>query len=202
VTGCTKNPGTKHRYCHEHKTLQQPCLAVKKIDTAELAEIRKTRIKKNSSNINEDTVLIIEAITGCKDGMMTVKFEGYERESRLSADLVPKVFTDPFLATGQSKIQAPRIRQSRRVGSVVEHELVFDGDDFLPVWTPSEFFTDLGDTEDMSCRTAKDRDKRISRHSCGIFIGKLDGNKSTRIINHYRCATVWCGCDDGRTVWK
>ena len=38
--------------------------------------------------------------------------------------------------TGQTNIPAPRLKETRKHGTIVEHKLVFD-DDSLPLWIPA-----------------------------------------------------------------
>ena len=90
-----------------------------------------------SVNLHEDTILIIAGITGRKEGRKgskyRVQWEGYEHESWVSADIVPQVFQDYYINTGNVDIPAPRIKDTKMHGTIVEHQLVFD-DDTLPVW--------------------------------------------------------------------
>ena len=58
----------------------------------------------------------------------------------------------------------------------MQYELVWTEDESLPDWDPekhvvleSEPVTDV--QERKKCNTRKDRDKRLNRHTCGIFIG-------------------------------
>ena len=100
TTGCTINPGTKERYCKEHKLLGQPCISTKKIPKAELEQIRSSRISDKSANLHEDTVLVLEGITGKKEGKFCVKWVGYRKVSWLKAELVPLAFRQHYERTG------------------------------------------------------------------------------------------------------
>ena len=80
VVGCTKNPGTKEKYCPEHKHLQQPCISSNKLSSKSLNKLRATKTGK-SKTIGNDTVYIIEGVLDSKtetDGRyFLIKWESY-----------------------------------------------------------------------------------------------------------------------------
>ena len=90
---------------------------------------------------------------------------------REESGIIPKFIVDHYEKTGLSKIPIPRVKSSRKVGSTVQHFLVYEDDPSLDTWVPLSNFTDVGDTVSQSCRTEKDKDKRTHRHTCGIFVG-------------------------------
>ena len=59
--GCTVNPGTRDKYCSEHKHLQQPCISSNKISSKSL-KILRTSNNQKSTTIGDDTVYIVEGI--------------------------------------------------------------------------------------------------------------------------------------------
>ena len=62
LLGCTTNPGTKSKYCDEHKHLQQPCIASTSLNPASLKLLTSSRNQKTIT-IGDDTVFVIE---GCQ----------------------------------------------------------------------------------------------------------------------------------------
>lgn len=65
--------------------------------------------------------------------------------------------------TGEKNLPLPRVKATRKVGTTVQHMLVYEDDPTLTQWVPLSNFTDLGDTVSLSCKTEKDRDKRSHR---------------------------------------
>ena len=57
--GCTTNPGTKNKYCTEHKHLQQPCVSSNSLDTGSVKLLNDSRNQK-SATIGDDSVFVIE----------------------------------------------------------------------------------------------------------------------------------------------
>ena len=57
--GCTTNPGTKNKYCVEHKHLQQPCVSSNSLDKASVKLLNNSRNQK-SATIGDDSVFVIE----------------------------------------------------------------------------------------------------------------------------------------------
>ena len=110
----------------------------KRIPKAELERIRASRINVKSVNLHEDTILVITGITGRKKVKKGCKFkvhwQNYNHESWVAAEIVPQVFWDYYINTGNVDIPAPRIKATKKHGTIVEHQLVFE-DDSLPVWT-------------------------------------------------------------------
>ena len=51
----------------------------------------------------------------------------------------------------------------RTLGTTKELSLVWEDESTLPVFAPTEHFTDVGGTQSGSCQTTKDKDKRTHR---------------------------------------
>ena len=88
----------------------------------------------------------------------TINLQFREPES-----ILPKFIVDHFNKTGFNNIPLPRVKQTTKIGSVIHHQLVYSDDPSLDQWVPLANYTDLGDTEDISCNTSKDKDKRTHR---------------------------------------
>ena len=69
ILGCTTNPGTKSKYCDEHKHLQQPCIASTSLNPASLKLL--TSRNKKTVTIGDDTVFVIEG------GQINIKVTHY-----------------------------------------------------------------------------------------------------------------------------
>ena len=80
VLGCTTNPGTKNKYCSEHKHLQQPCISSNSLNSKSLKLLTKSNNQKTTT-IGDDTVFIIEGVLDSEnrtDGRyLHVKWESY-----------------------------------------------------------------------------------------------------------------------------
>ena len=136
--------------------------------------------KSKSITIGDDTVYIIEGILDSevrKDGQyFLIKWESYKNPTWEKELVVPKFFREHFINTGTKKVPLPRVKSSKMIGSTVHHKLVYENDLSLEEWIPLPNFTDLGDTISLSCRTEKDKDKRIHRLSGGTYFNYCDTN--------------------------
>ena len=83
--------------------------------------------------------------------------------NREHSDIIPSFIIEHFDRTGDLKLPLPRVKSTRKIGTTVQHMLVYEDDPSLDQWVPLSNYTDLGDTVSLSCNTAKDRDKRTHR---------------------------------------
>ena len=83
--------------------------------------------------------------------------------NREHESIIPVFIREHFDKTGERKLPLPRVKSIRKVGTTVQHMLVYEDDPSLTQWVPLSNFTDLGDTVSLSCKTEKDRDKRTHR---------------------------------------
>ena len=96
--------------------------------------------------------------------------------SREPARNIPQFMLSYYKRTGKGIIPAPKVSSTRKRGSVVQYQLVWEGEDGLTEWVPAEDILNLDEAEvpapeARSCNTRKDRDRRKNRHTCGMFIG-------------------------------
>ena len=83
---------------------------------------------------------------------------------RENANIIPSFIVDHYDRTGEKKLPLPRVKSTRKIGTTVQHMLVYEDDPSLDQWVPLSNYTDLGDTVSLSCKTEKDRDKRTHRY--------------------------------------
>ena len=83
---------------------------------------------------------------------------------REHVSIIPPFIVDHYLKTGDRKLPLPRVKSTKKVGTTVQHMLVYEDDPSLNQWVPLSNYADLGDTVSLSCKTEKDRDKRSHRY--------------------------------------
>ena len=84
--------------------------------------------------------------------------------SRENCSIIPPFFVEQYDRTGERKLPLPRVKKTRKLGTTVQHMLVYEDDPTLDRWVPLSEYTDLGDTVSLSCNTEKDSDKRTHRY--------------------------------------
>ena len=87
----------------------------------------------------------------------------FASKNRIPAKNIPTFVVSYYNETGNNDIPQPRIKESKEIGSTTELKLVWEDNSSLPIFTPTEHFTDIGGTQSGSCRTTKDKDKRTHR---------------------------------------
>ena len=104
-----------------------------------------------------------------------IKWEGYEETTWEPSQNIPSFIRAYYDEKGEGKVPTPKVKEVKKIGSVSYYELVWSEDASLPVWDPLKHALIDMDvvevSEDRHCNTRKDRDKRLNRHTCGIFIG-------------------------------
>ena len=124
VTGCTRNPGTRSKYCKDHREHEVPCILSKDIE--QLALLKKE--KKSRTHFVQhdwtDKVFIIEKILEKKTERTLIKylikFKDYETTVWQPKEKIPAFFVNQFDKTGITLIPRPKVLEERRKGTVSE----------------------------------------------------------------------------------
>ena len=168
VTGCTKIPAPKAKFCNDHKNEETPC-------------ILGNKVQKSTTG---DNVYTVESIldTRVKQGKkcylvkwseFPVSQSTWELESSIPAFI--RKYYERKTNFGK-KLPNPVIKRSKNVGkNTIYHFLSWEGESGGS-WIDENIFlqdeiNNLKDSETSTCNTWKDVDKRSRRHTCGILIG-------------------------------
>ena len=183
VTGCTKIPGPKHKFCKDHIKEETPCIlgnAVQKSTRESLQEHRKKNSKDKTAP--NDNVFTIQAILNKqqKDGKMFYLVKWAEFPEHLSTwekdSSIPNFIKKYYEKVENLKKDLPRptIKRSKKVGkNTVYHFLSWEGENG-GAWLNEDLFKEdeINNLNiEGACNTRKDVDKRSRRHTCGILIG-------------------------------
>ena len=185
VTGCTKIPAPKSKFCHDHKDEESPCILSNKVQQTTRESLKQFR-KKHSKDKSapQDNVFSIESILniGNKKGKrcylvkwseFPVSQSTWELESTIPAFI--KKYYEKKENLGK-KLPNPVIKRSKKVGkNTIFHFLSWEGESG-GTWLDENIFiqdeiNNLVNVETSACNTRKDVDKRSRRHTCGILIG-------------------------------
>ena len=160
TTGCTKHPAPGEQFCSDHKYYQSPVLLPNQISRKTLDKLNAQQ--KALNDLQADSLFVVEEILKVEASSVLVKWENYGNPT-----WEPLVNMPTFIQTLINKKGACKI-----LDHVIRHEKVIDGcKHVLLEWTDEFGEKDVvwqhGDetsaTDDFSCQTKKDKDKRLCR---------------------------------------
>ena len=185
VTGCTKIPAPKAKFCNDHKNEETPCILGNKVQKSTRESLKNFR-KKNSKDKSApgDNVYTVESIldTRVKQGKKCylVKWSEFPvAQSTWELESSIPVFIRKYYEKKTNfgkKLPNPVIKRSKKVGkNTIFHFLSWEGESGGS-WIDENIFlqdeiNNLENGETSACNTRKDVDKRSRRHTCGILIG-------------------------------
>ena len=199
ITGCTNHPGD-FKYCSEHRNEKHPAVSSNKLSVENRRHLEAAKDKNTHYREQDftDNVYIVEGIESFQsiivfliitiveildsktdDGLeyFKIKWEDYDDVTWEPESNLPIFMVNYYKKTGNGKIPTPRIASTRKKGTSVQFQLVWDEDESLTEWVLEKEFFDLQlpelpeSSETRTCNTRKDKDRRKNRHTCGIFIG-------------------------------
>ena len=185
VTGCTKIPAPKNKFCQDHKNEETPCILGNKVQKTTRESLRNYR-KKTSKNKTApgDNVFTVECILDSKikqgKKCYLVKWSEFpEAQSTWELESSIPLFIRKYYEKKENLgkiLPNPLIKRSKKVGKdTIFHFLSWDGESG-GTWIDENLFiqdeiNNLENIESSKCNTRKDMDKRSRRHTCGILIG-------------------------------
>ena len=176
VTGCTRIPGPKSKFCHEHQNSESPALLSSQVSESTRTKLRDHRTATAASTeAAQDNIYVIETVLGSKveNGVQFFHIKWLTFPSSESTwepeDGVPKFIQLYYKEKSNlgKPLPNPKLKRTKKAGSETYHYLSWEGEASAGKWIHEDFFTLLGEDGevssalqvDESCNTRKSRDK-------------------------------------------
>jgi hypothetical protein len=183
LIGCPKMPINEKKYCNDHENCETPLLGAKDLCPDSRKHLYNFPNRSAASKAAPTDLFVIESILDIweekDDKQYLVKWVGFpDTEATFEpANKVPgfiRQYYEDETKLG-TKLPAPQIKHTKTVDGVKHHYLKWgteEGD-----WLSEEFFNIVNDDDEivehetLTCNTRKSRDKRVKRHTLGLFVG-------------------------------
>ena len=188
LIGCPKMPLPTSKYCADHKDCDMPVISSDKVARATKEKLYKKR--KETATAKDDATgddyYVIESVEEVKvvgsKKTFKIKWAGFSAEENTweSESSVP-AFIKKYYEKEENlgkPLPKPTIKHTKKIGGTEYHYLKWGtekggqwlDEDFFKIVTEDGELSTLTPSQEISCGTRKSRDKRVKRHTVGLFV--------------------------------
>lgn len=187
LIGCPKMPLPNSKYCAEHKVCDMPVIGSDKVAKETREKLyRKRKETATAEEAGGDDFYVIESVVEKKEEnhkkLFKIKWAGFSSDENTweGEGSVPG-FIQKFYEDDNNlgkPLPKPMIKHTKRIGNTEYHYLKWGtqkggqwlNEDYFKVVTEDGEVSTMAATPEVSCGTRKSRDKRVKRHTVGLFV--------------------------------